>query len=62
MSDATPVPDDAVDDHDTGSHDTSDPLLERLRRIEDLPLRDRADAFEALNRTLVGALHELEQL
>lgn len=39
-----------------------DPLLERLAAIETLPLDERAAAFEALNRQVVGALNELEQL
>lgn len=39
-----------------------DPLLEQVRRIEDLPVGERAQAFETLNRQLVSALNQLEQL
>lgn len=65
---ASPSPDDgpeplpAADGASTGDGAATDPLLERLRRIQSMPVADRADAIESLNRSVVTALGELEQL
>lgn len=65
--DSPPQSDDAEQD-DASRPDTdvpaadTDPLLVAVRAIEDLPVGERAAAFERLNRSLVGALNQLEQL
>lgn len=47
--------------HPDPSDEVRDPLLVRAERIADLPLAERPQAFDALNRALVADLQALEE-
>lgn len=61
VEEATPRPEEHVGASDAAEA-IDDPLLRQVRHIESLPSGERAAAFETLNRSLVSALGELEQL
>lgn len=56
--------DDMADDLEVDTEvDGIDPMLmERARRLLDVPLVDRAEAFDALNGDVVAALRAIEEL
>lgn len=56
------VADEAVDADLTPVDPIDDPLMAQVRHIEALPQSEHVAAFETLNRSLVAALGDLEQL